>query len=274
MKFFHAVLHFYQKHNTLFRNLLILVILSLITSHLTDYDTFSTGDSYDFPWFSIITSIIIGSLIGFIAEKNFTYHKKHYFSNEVSSKSITVFVFTTLGIISLVYIPLYYIAVWFVNASYSFYFLLIGLLITLLLSTIAIALLYGHKIYRLHKLEVLDSKLSVTRNGKTLIVPYHEIAYFYSEEKVVYLVKSNGESFATEFTLQQLETILIQGLFFRANRQFIVSAKAINEMTSIANGKLLVTLIPIIAVENKSQLVISRYKKQEFLAWFENKLVS
>lgn len=274
MKSTHIFINFYNKHFTLLRNLLILVILSLITSHLTDYDIFSTKGSYEFPWFSSITSIIISIVIGLIAEKNFTYYKKLHFSRKVSSKNITVFVFTTLGIISLAYIPFYYIISWIANASYSFYYLLIGLLITLLLSTIAIALLYGDKIYKLHKLEVLESKLSVTRNGKIIIVPYHEIAYFYSEEKVVYLVKNNSESFATEFTLQQLETVLTLGLFFRANRQFILSPKAINEITNIANGKLSVTLSPIISIENKSQLIISRYKKQEFLTWFENKLVS
>lgn len=275
MKYTQSILTLYKKHFSLLRNLFFLALISLLTNLLTDSDNFDTGDdSFDFPWISTITSIIIGIVIGFIAEQNFKYYKKKHFSISVSFQNIVKFVISTLVFVAFSYLPFYGLAIWIAGASFTFYYFLVGLLITLLLTSLAIILLYAEKVYKLHKLEVLDTKLSVSRNGTTRIIEHTDIAYFYSEEKVVYLVKTNGVSVSTSYTLQQLEQELPPLIFFRANRQFLLRANAIDDITNISNGKLAVTITPKIPVKNKEQLIISRYKKQEFLAWFQNKLVS
>jgi len=269
MKVMRTVISFYRKHSKLIRNLLALTLLSLITSHLTDNELFSPNSYYDFPWESTLISIGLGIIIGWIAKLNFQYYSKHHFSKSISLATIIRYILSTLGIISIVYLFVYTILVWLTHNDFEFYYFLIGLLITLLLCAIAIVLIYGEEIYKMHRSNFSDLKLTIRRNGKTTKVSYNEIAYFYSEDKIVYLVKLNGESLATEFTLQELESKLTQNVFFRANRQFIVHLSSVDQISTIENGKLEVKLNPQYSSKNNSQVVISRYKKQEFLTWFD-----
>jgi len=261
---------FYRAHSKLIRNLLALVLLSLITSHLTNNELFNPNNSYSFPWESILISIGLSIIIGWIAKLNFQYYSKHHFSKSISLATILRYILSTLGIISIVYLLIYTILVWLTHNNFEFYYFLIGLLITLLLCVITIVLMYGEEVYELHKSNLSDLKLNIRRNGKTNKVSYNEIAYFYSEDKIVYLVKLNGESLATEFTLQELEGKLKQNVFFRANRQFIVHLSSVNQISAIENGKLEIKLNPQNSFKDNCQVVISRYKKQEFLTWFDS----
>ena len=259
---------FYRKHAVIIRNLTVLILLSIITSHLTNHELFSPNSSYDFPWESTLISVGLGIIISWIAHQNFKYYTTHYFSKSVSTTVIIRYVLSTLGIISIAYLVIYCLLIWITHNNFEFYYFLIGLLVTLLLCVIAMTLMYGEKIYKLHKSNFSNRSLTIQRNGKTVKVSYQEIAYFFSEEKVVYVMKINGESIATEFTLQELEEKLIQNVFFRANRQFILHLSSINEITTIENGKLQVSLQPKKTDSDHLQLVVSRYKKQDFLNWF------
>jgi hypothetical protein len=261
-------LHFYRKHTVLIRNLIVLTLLSIITSHLTDHELFSPNSSYNFPWESTLISITLGILISLIAHQNFKYYTKHYFSKSVSTNLIITYVLSTLEIISITYFAVYCFLIWLTNNNFELYFFLIGLLVTLLMCVIAMFLMYGEKIYKLHKSNSSNLSVTIQKNGKTVKIAYNEIAYFFSEEKVVYAMKITGESIATDFTLQELEAKLTQNVFFRANRQFIVHLSSIDEVTTIENGKLQVMLQPKISAFDHSQLIVSRYKKQEFLNWF------
>jgi len=60
--------------------------------------------------------------------------------------------------------------------------------------------------------------------------------------------------------------------FFRANRQIILHSRSIEQVQSIENGKLSVLLKPTLSDKNAFQVNISRYKKQAFKDWFENKM--
>ncbi|WP_075341825.1 LytR/AlgR family response regulator transcription factor [Tenacibaculum agarivorans] len=269
MFFKDRLLRFYRDKNNIIKNMFILTALSLFTSHLTNYNT---NEDYNFPLISTVISIAIGTVIGIIADLNFKYFERKNIFATVNWTTISYYVFSTLGLITLLYIPFYLLAIWLAGTPFLFYYFFIGLLTTLLLSCIAIALLYGEKIYKLHKFGVLGDHLKIKKNGKTSVIPYSEIAYLYSQEKVVYLIKNNSELVSTEFTLQKLEEQLNSQLFFRANRQFIIHVNAIQEIISAQNGKLIVSLNPDPTEKNQSELIISRYKKKEFLAWFENKL--
>ncbi|WP_299682391.1 LytTR family DNA-binding domain-containing protein [uncultured Tenacibaculum sp.] len=264
-------INFINKKGSLIRNLLILTLLSLFTSHLTDYDP---DEGYSFPLISTISSIIIGTVIGIIADRNFKYFERKQLFRTVNWTTIFHYIFSTLGFITLAYLPFYFLAIWIAKAEFLFYYFFIGLLLTLLLSIIAIALLYGEKIYKLHKFGVIQGQLTVKKNGRTSIISYSDIAYFYSQEKIVYLVKNNNDSIITDFTLQKLDELLNEQLFFRANRQVIVHINAIQEIISGQNGKLILSLKPNLSDKNLSELAISRYKKKEFMIWFENKLDS
>lgn len=176
---------------------------------------------------------------------------------------------STLGYISILYIPLYYS----VNGLtvYNIYYLLSGLFVTLLLWTVGITFTYGQAIYKLYKSRHVEGKLKIAYSGKITLINYDEIAFAYSQNKIAYITKSDGTSIPTDFTLNEIEEKINAHSFYRANRQTILHASAVEQVQSIENGKLSVLLKPVLDDKQPLQLTISRYKKQEFLNWFENR---
>ena len=209
-----------------------------------------------------------------IARFNFKYYKRKYFTEEINIEVLLRFLFSTLGYITILYILLYYGLNGLINGveSYSIYHLLSGLSISLLICTLGIALLFSVDVYKLHKLLSIKGILKVRQGGKMTLVEYPEIALIYSENKIVYILKMDGTSITTDFTLNEVESKISEQTFFRANRQTILHVNSIEQVKSIENGKLSVVLKPINTNKNALQINISRYKKQEFMNWFEGKL--
>ncbi|MFY0630828.1 MAG: LytTR family transcriptional regulator [Flavobacteriaceae bacterium] len=252
----------------------ILILLSILVNHLTEPENFPFNESYKFPWFPVAISTLLGSIIISIANFNFNYFKKKYFIEKVNLRILLRFLFTTLGYISIVYAIFYYTLNGWINgiSSYSLYHLLTGLFITFLSSIIGIAILFASDVYKLHKFASIKGKLKVEHAGKITLLEYNEIAFFYSENKIVYIVKTDGSSITTDFTLNEVENKINQQSFFRTNRQTILHARSVEQIQPIENGKLLVQLKPTISDKKAFQINISRYKKQAFMDWFENNI--
>lgn len=98
---------------------------------------------------------------------------------------------------------------------------------------------------------------------KTILV--QDIDYICSEFKITYLVLNNGIKQATPYTMDELEEQLDPSLFFRANRQHIISIHSIKEIHNYFNGKLKVTLIKYPEIE----VLISREKAATFKQWLD-----
>ena len=243
-------------------------------NHLFEPENFPLNRNYKFPLFPVVISIILGIIIMLIARFNFKYYKRKYFTEEINIEVLLRFLFSTLGYITILYILLYYGLNGLINGveSYSIYHLLSGLSISLLICTLGIALLFSVDVYKLHKLLSIKGILKVRQGGKMTLVEYPEIALIYSENKIVYILKMDGTSIITDFTLNQVESKISEQTFFRANRQTILHVNSIEQVKSIENGKLSVVLKPINTNKNALQINISRYKKQEFMNWFEGKL--
>jgi two-component system, LytTR family, response regulator LytT len=91
------------------------------------------------------------------------------------------------------------------------------------------------------------------------------IAYFYTESRLTHLVTWQNKDYILDYTLDELEATLDPGVFFRANRQFIVSIKSVKTIHSYFNHKLKVTLQP----PPKEELIISRERATEFKNWLD-----
>ncbi|MEX0275267.1 MAG: LytTR family transcriptional regulator, partial [Flavobacteriaceae bacterium] len=159
-----------KKSTSLIQKSLILCVLALIVNHLTDIDNFPFSSSYSFPAFSIMVTLLIGTLILLITELTFRWFKKNHFSNQLDIRLITYFFLTSLGFIILLYIPLYFLVNWLVGEDFEIYHLFVGLSITLLLSFIVIGLLYAKDIYELHKLDTISSKLIIKKGGEKILI--------------------------------------------------------------------------------------------------------
>ncbi len=90
-----------------------------------------------------------------------------------------------------------------------------------------------------------------------------DIAYFYAEEKVVFAKSKSNQRYLIEFTLDTLESTLNPDLFYRANRQFLISIDAVTQVKNSFNGKLKALVNP----DSEEEIIISREKAQAFKTW-------
>ncbi|GAB3002827.1 hypothetical protein GCM10027284_20800 [Cyclobacterium sediminis] len=252
-----------------FQKLIVFIIFSLVVNHLSSPESFPDGKSYRFPVEGFLSTIALCILIGIIAELNFKHYKKKYFSKKVEITSISWYMVSTLGYITIMYIPLGIVLNKISGGETEFYYLLIGLLITLLLSIILIGLAYSLDIYNLYKLSIKDNKIIIESGAKITKLTYENIAYFYSENKIVYTIQNNGTSITTDFTLNELEEKINDQLFFRVNRKIIIHKDAVDQIEKIENGKLRITLKTSIENDAITEINISRYKRKEFMNWFQ-----
>lgn len=63
-----------------------------------------------------------------------------------------------------------------------------------------------------------------------------DIAFFYSEEKYTYLHLFSGKRYIINYTLEQLEYMLDNGVFFRVSRNCISNIKAIKKAPGISEA--------------------------------------
>ncbi|WP_405399974.1 LytR/AlgR family response regulator transcription factor [Maribacter sp. Asnod2-G09] len=252
-----------------FKKVIILIIFSLIINHLSTPESFPGSDVYRFPIEGFLASIVLCILIGIITEVNFQYYKRKHFIKKVEITTIIWFMASTLGYITLMYIPVNFIFSLVVDGEIEFYYLLIGLLITLLLSFILIGLSYAQDIYNLYKSSIKDAVVTIESGAKTTKLAYENIACFFSENKIVFAVKNDGTTISTDFILNELEEKINNQLFYRANRQIIVHKDAVEEIEKIENGKLRVQLKAAIENDAIKEINISRYKRKEFMNWFQ-----
>jgi len=104
----------------------------------------------------------------------------------------------------------------------------------------------------------------LAKSGQRFVpIEAHEVAYFYSEDKMVFLKTKTSQRYLLDFNLEELEKELDPKDFFRANRQYILSNKSIQDIHSWFNGKLKVKVIP----ETSDEVIISRDKAADFRTW-------
>ncbi len=110
------------------------------------------------------------------------------------------------------------------------------------------------------------TRFLVKQHEQLIPVSQEQIAYFYTANEMVCLVRADGKQFLVDFTLEELEKILDIAYFFRLNRQFIAAMPAISKIHTYFNGKLKLELSP----ELSQEVIVSREKAQTFKEWIEN----
>ncbi len=99
--------------------------------------------------------------------------------------------------------------------------------------------------------------------GMIKSIDISEVAYFFAENRAVFIVLFDGKTYDLSMTLEQLESELNPKIFYRANRKFIVSIKAIKEAVVYSKNKLKLHLKP----ESTSDVIISTEKASKFKHW-------
>jgi two-component system response regulator LytT len=102
----------------------------------------------------------------------------------------------------------------------------------------------------------------VYHQDKIIPVKLEDTALFYLENEVTHLLTFSGKMYYPNKKLDELEQ-LTGNLFFRANRQFLVSRKAISDVSSFFSRKLSVNL----TIPFKEKIMVSKVKSPVFLEW-------
>lgn len=106
----------------------------------------------------------------------------------------------------------------------------------------------------------------LVKHGQAIkAIPVEEVAYFWAEEGVVFLVTQQGKRFIVNYTLDQLEEQLDGSSFFRANRHLIVHINAVQEVRPYFKGRLSLLLQPA----SEKEVIISSSKASDFKEWLD-----
>ncbi len=100
--------------------------------------------------------------------------------------------------------------------------------------------------------------------SRTFFIQTDEIAYFYADNKIVYLADREGNRFIINYTIEKLEPLLDPYYFFRINRKMIVHSKMIDLIKPYFNNRLKLSLRNL---NLQDEIIISRERVAAFKKW-------
>ncbi len=92
-----------------------------------------------------------------------------------------------------------------------------------------------------------------------------DIAYFFSEDKLTYLVTRDDKKYIVECSLEELVHQLDPVKFFKISRQFIVAHKYISQIHAFFNNRSKLELTPT----SEKEILVSRSNVREFKQWLD-----
>lgn len=111
--------------------------------------------------------------------------------------------------------------------------------------------------------QAFKERFSVTIGQKIKSFGIGEIAWFYSEEGITFMVTTDNHQYPIDFSLDDLCTMIDPKLFFRINRQFLVKLESIKNVLIYPKSRLKLELNPAASRE----VFVSRDKVTKFKEW-------
>lgn len=109
------------------------------------------------------------------------------------------------------------------------------------------------------------TRFMVKMGTRLRAVQANEIAYFMADDKYLFLITRDGQSYIVEETITSLEPQLSSADFFRINRKFIIHIDSIKEMYKVSRNRVKVILDP--EPENNPQVLVTEERAESFKAW-------
>ena len=107
----------------------------------------------------------------------------------------------------------------------------------------------------------------LTRIGDQIkYLTIEEIAYFYAEDNVVFVMTREGKRYIIDHTIEEISKMVDPQMFFRLNRTFLTQIEAIDKVYKYVNSRLKIELRP----GSEKEVVISRARVGAFLDWMES----
>lgn len=104
----------------------------------------------------------------------------------------------------------------------------------------------------------------IPERDKLIPLATSNIAYVYIDTKTVKAISMDGHTYYLNQTLDDVMAQLDPEVFFRANRQFIISRAAVKDMSIWFGNKLAINL----SVPVPEKIIVSKARVGEFKTWF------
>ena len=109
-------------------------------------------------------------------------------------------------------------------------------------------------------------KRFLIRMGQSLrLVHQQDIAYFYTSDKITFMMTREGRKYPVDYTLENLEMMIDPAKFFRINRQYIIHIDAIQHMHAHSKARVRIDLVP----PAHEEVIVSTEKSPLFKKWLE-----
>lgn len=89
--------------------------------------------------------------------------------------------------------------------------------------------------------------------------------FFFSQEKATYLQNVDNKRFIIDYTLEQVQQLIDPEDFYRINRKYLISMRAIKDIVSYSNSRLRI----ILNGSDEMDAIVSRDKVQDFKRWLD-----
>ena len=100
---------------------------------------------------------------------------------------------------------------------------------------------------------------------RLILINIDDVAFFYTFSERVTLTTLTGESYPVDKTLEALSQQLCAETFSRANRQFIISRRAVKDIAVWFGSRLTLNL----TVETPERIIIPKARVPEFKQWLQ-----
>ena len=107
------------------------------------------------------------------------------------------------------------------------------------------------------------SKLLIPVKDNLLPIDLQDVSFFYTTDRATKIFLKTGISYPYSKTLDQIQVSLNPAVFFRANKQFIISRNSVQNITIWFDNRLLITL----DVDAPERIYVSKNKASEFKEW-------
>ena len=92
-----------------------------------------------------------------------------------------------------------------------------------------------------------------------------EAAYFFSQDKATFLVTQDKKRYIVDYSLEDVEGLVDPQEFFRINRKYLISMRAVKDIVSYTNSRLRI----ILHQSDEMDAIVSREKVQDFKKWLD-----
>ena len=107
-------------------------------------------------------------------------------------------------------------------------------------------------------------RLVVKKGFASVLLKMEDIVLFYTESRVVYVLDKEGKRYMCDQNLAELETLLDDHTFFRANRQYIINIQYIRGYKTLERVKL---AVDVNCHETSHSVIVSQETAPYFRKW-------